>query len=135
MRRGSERAAPLGEAIAMITGIHHVQLAMPRGGEAEARAFYSGVLGIAEVAKPAALAARGGAWFESPEVRIHLGVDEEFRPAKKAHPALLVRDLAAVIARIRNAGLEVTEEEMPGYRRIYVLDPFGNRLELMQPLG
>src|SRR5690349_3413580 len=113
-----------------IVGIEHVQLAMPAGGEAEAREFYVKLLGLTETPKPAALAARGGAWFESGSVKIHLGMDSDFRPARKAHPALLVRDLPALIARLRGAGVDVVEDPLPGYVRVYVADPFGNRLEL-----
>jgi len=118
-----------------IVGIHHVQLAMPVGREKEGREFYCGVLGIPEAPKPAELAARGGVWFENNDVKVHLGVDPEFRPARKAHPALLVRDLRALVQRLRDAGLEVNDDELPGYHRVYVDDPFGNRLELLEPLG
>ena len=117
-----------------VVGIHHVQLAMPAGREEEARRFYSVLLGIPETPKPANLAKRGGVWFESSEVRIHLGVEENFRPAQKAHPALLVKDLPGMIERLRNAGVAVSEDEpLAGYDRVYVTDPFGNRLELMEP--
>jgi catechol 2,3-dioxygenase-like lactoylglutathione lyase family enzyme len=117
-----------------IVGVDHVQLAMPAGREAEARAFYAGVLGIPELAKPAALAARGGVWFESGPVRVHLGVDPDFRPARKAHPGLLVRGLDALIEDLRRAGYRVVSDEpLEGFLRVYVDDPFGNRLELMEP--
>jgi catechol 2,3-dioxygenase-like lactoylglutathione lyase family enzyme len=120
----------------LIVGIDHVQLAMPRGEEDRARAFYSGLLGIPEVPKPAALAERGGVWFERGDVRLHLGVDAEFRPARKAHPALLVRGFGALVQRLRTAGVEVIDDDLlPGYERVYVTDPFGNRLELMEPKG
>jgi catechol 2,3-dioxygenase-like lactoylglutathione lyase family enzyme len=119
-----------------ILRIEHVQLAMPRGEEDRARAFYSGLLGIPEVPKPPALAARGGVWFESGDVKVHLGVESDFRAAKKAHPAFLVRDLAGLAERLRAAGATVTDDDglMPDspYRRVYVADPFGNRLELME---
>jgi catechol 2,3-dioxygenase-like lactoylglutathione lyase family enzyme len=116
-----------------IVGVDHVQLAMPAGREAEARAFYSGVLGIPELAKPAALAARGGVWFESGPLKVHLGVDADFRPARKAHPGLLVRGLDALIEDLRRAGhAVVSDEPLEGYLRVYVDDPFGNRLELME---
>ncbi len=116
-----------------ILRIDHVQLAMPRGGEDRAREFYSGLLEIPEVQKPAALARRGGVWFERDDVKVHLGVDAEFRAALKAHPAFLVRDLAALAGRLRAAGLEVVDDGLlPGYRRVYATDPFGNRLELME---
>ena len=116
-----------------VAGIDHVQLAMPAGREDEARAFYAGLLGIPERAKPPALVARGGAWFESDVVKIHLGVDADFHPARKAHPALVVRDLASLVARLRAAGVEVIDDAGEGHARVYVFDPFGNRLELMEP--
>jgi catechol 2,3-dioxygenase-like lactoylglutathione lyase family enzyme len=116
-----------------ILGIDHVQLAMPAGEEDKARAFYVGVLGIPEVQKPAALAERGGAWFQQGQVKIHLGVEGDFRPARKAHPALLVQDLGALVRRLGEAGVQVVDDELlPGYARVYVSDPFGNRLELME---
>ena len=116
-----------------IVGIDHVQLAMPAGREEDARAFYSSLLGLPEVPKPDDLAKRGGVWFESSEVRVHLGVDGEFRPAKKAHPAFLVKDLRPLVERLRAAGVVVTDDEpLAGYARVYVSDPFGNRLELME---
>ena len=116
--------------------IDHVQLAMPAGQEAAATAFYSGLLGIPVVQKPAALAGRGGVWFQDGDVNIHLGVEQDFRPAKKAHPALLVSDLDALVKRLHDAGVEVVSDEaLPGYRRVYVADPFGNRLELMEAIG
>ena len=115
-----------------VRGIEHVQLAMPTGEEQRARAFYEGVLGIPERAKPAELAKRGGAWFEDGTLKIHLGVEADFHPARKAHPALLVEGLAELIAGLKAAGHPVIEEPMPGYRRIYTEDPFGNRLEMME---
>lgn len=119
-----------------IIRIDHVQLAMPHGGEDRAREFYAGLLEVPEVPKPPALAERGGVWFQRGDVRIHLGVDPEFRAALKAHPALLVRDLAALAQRLRAAGVEVVDDDLlPGYRRVYATDPFGNRLELMEPEG
>jgi catechol 2,3-dioxygenase-like lactoylglutathione lyase family enzyme len=116
-----------------IIGIHHVQLAMPAGGEATARRFYSELLGIPEVAKPVELARRGGVWFETAAIRIHLGVEQDFRPARKAHPGLLVRDLRTLAEQLTNAGYSIIEgEPMQGYEHLYVNDPFGNRLELLQ---
>ena len=116
-----------------ILGFEHVQLAMPAGREAEAREFYSRLLGIPEIPKPAELARRGGAWFESGSVKIHLGVEADFRPARKAHPALLVRDLRALVERLREARVDVVEDPLDGYFRVYAEDPFGNRVELMEP--
>ena len=116
-----------------VLALDHVQIAMPAGGEDEARRFYAGILGLHEVAKPASLAQRGGCWFESGPVRIHLGVEADFRPARKAHPALLVSDLPALATELRRAGFAVSEDEpLAGYDRIHVADPFGNRIELMQ---
>lgn len=117
-----------------IDRLEHVQLAMPSGGEALARAFYSVVLEIPEVPKPPNLAKRGGCWFERGDLKIHLGVESEFRPARKAHPALLVVDLEVLVRRLKSAGHEVREDEqLEGYHRAYVDDPFGNRIELMEP--
>jgi catechol 2,3-dioxygenase-like lactoylglutathione lyase family enzyme len=112
-----------------------VQLAMPPGREAEAREFYTGLLGIPEVAKPPDLARRGGAWFETGSTKLHLGVEVDFRPARKAHPALLVRELQALVERLREARVDILEEPLEGYFRVYIADPFGNRIELMEPRG
>ena len=117
----------------MIYGLDHVQLAMPAGEEAAARAFYGEVLGLTEVPKPANLAKRGGVWFEAGSLKLHLGVETDFRPARKAHPALLVRDLSALVERCRAAGVEsTTDEPLEGYERCFVADPFGNRIELLE---
>jgi catechol 2,3-dioxygenase-like lactoylglutathione lyase family enzyme len=117
-----------------ISRIDHVQLAMPAGGEDLARAFYGGALGIQEVPKPAHLAKRGGCWFEREGLKIHLGVEADFRPARKAHVALLVADLPELQAKLRASGYALNEDApLEGYHRIYVEDPFGNRLELMEP--
>jgi catechol 2,3-dioxygenase-like lactoylglutathione lyase family enzyme len=118
-----------------IDRLDHVQLAMPAGGEQAARAFYGGVLGIGEVAKPPSLAARGGCWFECGTLKVHLGVDPDFRPARKAHPAFIVRDLATLVAALEREGHGVdADQPLAGYARVYVDDPFGNRIELMEPL-
>jgi catechol 2,3-dioxygenase-like lactoylglutathione lyase family enzyme len=117
-----------------VTAIDHVQLAMPAGGEEKARTFYAGLLGIPEVSKPSNRAKRGGCWFERDELKVHLGVEADFRPARKAHPAFLVEDLAEIARVLRSAGHEsTTGEPLEGYDRIYVDDPFGNRIELLQP--
>ena len=117
-----------------VTAIDHVQLAMPAGGEDAARSFYAGLLGLAEVPKPPNLAKRGGCWFEGDRVKVHLGVEQDFRPARKAHPALLVADLPALAARLAAAGVELVDDEpLEGYERVYVHDPFGNRIELLEP--
>lgn len=116
-----------------ILGLHHVQLAMPPGGEAAADDFYAGLLGITRVEKPAHLAARGGCWFESGELRVHLGVEDEFRPARKAHPAFLVDDLEDLRQKLSFAGVATEEDApLPGFDRCYVADPFGNRIELLE---
>ena len=120
----------------MIAALHHVQLAMPEGREAEARAFYEGLLGLAEVEKPAVLAGRGGAWFEAGAVRVHLGVETPFAPARKAHPAFEVRDLDALRTRLEGAGIACAEDErLPGLVRFYASDPFDNRIEFLQAGG
>jgi catechol 2,3-dioxygenase-like lactoylglutathione lyase family enzyme len=109
-----------------------VQLAIPRGGEPVARRFYCEVLGLVEVPRPALMAGRGGCWFESGDVRIHLGVEDDFRPARKAHPALRCRDYDGLLARLRAAGVEaLPAAEVPGVTRCHVHDPFGNRIELI----
>ena len=116
-----------------IVRIDHVQLAMPAGGEAQARAFYSGALGIPEVPKPADQAKRGGCWFERADMRIHLGVETDFRPARKAHVAFIVNHLANLEEKLRALGYTVKEGgPLQGYRRVDVGDPFGNRIELME---
>jgi catechol 2,3-dioxygenase-like lactoylglutathione lyase family enzyme len=120
----------------MLQSMDHVLLAMPAGGEAEARAFYQGLLGIPEVEKPANLAPRGGCWFAGGAVKIHLGVEKDFQPAHKAHPAFLVEDVRATAAKLAAAGCVIAEDEpLAGYDRVYVYDPFGNRIELMQRLA
>lgn len=118
-----------------IVRLEHVQLAMPRGREGEAVAFFEGLLGIPEVPKPLHLAARGGCWFERDDLKVHLGVEEDFRPATKAHPAFIVQGVQALAGAILSAGRRVVEDDpLSGYDRIYVYDPFGNRIELMEPL-
>ncbi|MEV0676459.1 VOC family protein [Actinosynnema sp. NPDC050436] len=115
-------------------GLHHVQLAIPPGGEDRARAFYVGVLGMTEVPKPPALAARGGLWVRADRLEVHLGVEDDFRPARKAHPGITTTDLDGLAARIADAGVEVRwDGDFPGFRRCYVSDVFGNRLEFLSP--
>ena len=117
-----------------IVGLDHVQLAMPVGQEDRARAFYEGVLGLTEEPKPPHLAVRGGVWFHHGNVRIHLGVDAHFTPATKAHPALVVRNLDALVARCAAAGFTpIDDQPLDGFVRTYVSDPFGNRIELLEP--
>lgn len=118
----------------MIRALHHVQLAMPAGRESEAEGFYAGLLGIPRVPKPANLESRGGCWFRSPSVEIHLGVEEPFHSAKKAHPALLVDDLDLLRQRLALAGFPISvDEPLDGYDRFYTNDPFGNRIECLGP--
>ncbi len=117
-----------------VVRLDHVQLAMPTGCEAEAVAFYEGILGIAQVPKPDHLATRGGCWFEDGDLKVHLGVDPDFRPATKAHPAFVVDDVRSIASAVAAAGFAVKDDEpLEGYDRVYVTDPFGNRIELMQP--
>lgn len=119
-----------------VAGLHHVQLTSPVGSEAESRWFYGTVLCLPEVPKPAPLAGRGGVWFRSAHLELHLGVEEEFRPARKAHPGLLVEDLPGFARRIESHGVDVVwDENFPGFRRCYMADPHGNRLELLEPLS
>lgn len=116
----------------MITGLDHVQVAMPAGKEGEARAFYGDLLGLQEVSKPEPLRARGGCWFVGAGFGLHLGVDTPFLAAKKAHPAFQVDDLKALASRLREAGVEVHfDTALPGVERFYARDPFGNRLEFL----
>jgi catechol-2,3-dioxygenase len=115
-----------------VIGLDHVQLAMPPGREAEAESFYGGLLGFARIPKPEPMASRGGCWFASGPVAVHLGVDPDFRPARKAHPALVVRDLADLVAALVHEGIAVRPNpDQPAGAGFYVDDPFGNRIELM----
>ncbi len=110
-----------------------MQLTMPRGQEQAARTFYADVLGMVEVDKAPALAARGGAWFRSGRVELHLGVEDDFRPSRKGHPGILVTDLDEVVRRLHSAGQDVRwDAEFPGFRRVYASDPFGNRMEFLE---
>lgn len=117
-----------------ILSIDHVQIAMPPGEEDKARAFYIDILGFVEIPKPAELAKRGGAWFRSQNVQLHIGVETDFKPARKAHPAFIVSDIDSLIAKVQSAGYEIDTSQPPldGYKRAHVFDPFGNRIELMQ---
>ena len=113
--------------------IDHVLIAMPSGREDEARRFYQGLLGLTEKAKPPQLSARGGCWFESGSVTVHLGVESDFVPARKAHPAFIVDNLAELEGKLKGAGFKVTADEaIEGCDRRHVEDPFGNRIELIQ---
>jgi len=116
-----------------IVRLDHVQVAAPRGAEAAARDFYGGVLQMAEIAKPLSLASRGGVWFRAGEQQLHIGIEDSFIPARKAHPAFAVDDLHSLAERLEGAGAAVTwDEAVPGQRRIFTADPFGNRLEFVQ---
>lgn len=117
-----------------ILSIDHVQIAMPAGEEEKARDFYIGILNFTEVQKPPDLAKRGGAWFQSGNVQLHLGVETDFHPARKAHPAFIVDDLDTFIKSAQSAGYETDSSQPPldGYKRAHVFDPFGNRIELME---
>lgn len=117
-----------------VRSIDHVQLAMPVGGEEMARRSYCDLLGVPEVPKPEKLARRGGCWFESEDLKLHLGVEADFRPARKAHPALLMTDLTLLIRELESAGFETLGDgPLAGYHRVYVHDPFGNRLDWSSP--
>jgi catechol 2,3-dioxygenase-like lactoylglutathione lyase family enzyme len=116
-----------------VTGIDHVQVAAPAGCEAEARAFYGALLGLEELPKPEALAARGGCWFRAGDQELHVGVEEPFAPARKAHPGLVVADLDVLAARLSGAEIGVEwDEAIPGTKRFHAADPFGNRLEFRE---
>ena len=123
-----DRRAPAGAII----GLDHVQIAIPSGGEDRARAFYIGLLGLEEISKPPQLSPQG-CWLRAGALSLHLGVDKDFHPAKKAHPALLVDDLLSVRASLESAGI-ATRDDTPieGYSRFFADDPFGNRIEFMQ---
>jgi steroid delta-isomerase-like uncharacterized protein len=119
----------------ILLALDHVLLAMPPGQEAAARAFYSGVLGLPEIDKPASLGGRAGAWFGAGALQLHLGSEADFRPARKAHPAIRVEGLDVLADRLMAAGYEPTYDgDLPGYRRFFVFDPFGNRLEFLEPI-
>ncbi len=118
-----------------VVGIDHVQMAMPEGGEASAQEFYEGLLGLTRVPKPPHLERRGGCWFENERVKVHLGVDADFRPARKAHPALVVDGLDLLVAHLRASGHAVRDDEtLETHHRAYVDDPFGNRIELLESI-
>ena len=117
-----------------LIGLHHVQLAMPPDEEQTAIAFYEGVLGLEQIPKPPELADLGGVWFRSGDLQVHLGVEDGFHPAMKAHPAFLVEDLERMRARVEMGGYKIIESvQFSGFRRVHVRDPFGNRLELIEP--
>lgn len=120
-----------------ILAYDHVNIAMPAGGEEQARAFYGGLLGLTEIAVPPALAGYPVIWFQRGDVMLHLGVDEDFHPSGRAHPALLVDDLDGFLVRCREHGVRMGEDQprLDGYQRVHIFDPFNNRVELMQFYG
>jgi catechol 2,3-dioxygenase-like lactoylglutathione lyase family enzyme len=119
-----------------LLAIDHVQIAIPRGGEDEARAFYGDLLGLTEVPKPADMAGRGGCWFERGDIKVHLGVEEPFRPNVKAHVAFRVDDVAAIAERAAANGRKIkSDDPLEGHERVFVFDPFGNRLEFLTPVS
>lgn len=113
--------------------LDHVQIAIPAGGEVEARIFFGELLGLAEIPKPSDLGGRGGCWFQLGDRQLHLGVDPDFRPARKAHIAVAVEDLRALRAKLDAAG-HVTRDDVPvgGRERFFTNDPFGNRIEFLE---
>ena len=116
-----------------LDGVNHVQLAIPAGGEQRCRAFWGDILGLAEVPKPPALAPRGGCWFAGPGFQVHLGVEADFRPARKAHPGFEVRGLTELSELLAVHGYDVTwSDEVPGQDRFHTADPFGNRIEFLE---
>ncbi len=119
-----------------VLGIDHIQLAMPYGGEEKACAFFINLLGFTEIPKPLELIKRGGVWFEAGSVQLHLGVEKDFQPARKAHPAFVVDDLDALISKVQSAGFETdtAQPALDGYKRAHIFDPFGNRIELMEKI-
>lgn len=119
-----------------LAAVDHVQLAAPPGSEDRLRAYYTEVLGMTEIPKPPVLAARGGCWFAAGPVQLHLGVEEDFRPARKAHPGLRVTGIEAFASRLEERGARVVwDGNLPGHRRFYSEDPVGNRLEFLEPHG
>ncbi|MEV8018306.1 glyoxalase [Streptomyces sp. NPDC086554] len=120
----------------MLVAVDHVQLAAPPGSEPKLRAYYTDVLGMTEIPKPPVLAARGGCWFRAGAVELHVGVEADFRPARKAHPGLRVRGISAYAERLAARGADVLwDDTLPGHRRFYSEDPVGNRLEFLEPTG
>jgi len=118
---------------AVVVSLHHLQVAMPAGGEDTARLFYGELLGLDEVPKPERLAKRGGCWFRGPELELHLGVESDFRPARKAHPAFSVQGLSTLRESLERANVEIIDDtQLDGHERFYAFDPFGNRLEFIE---
>ena len=131
--RARDSAFDTDGAVTAFLAYEHVLLAIPAGEERRARKFYVDVLGFTEVVRPESLGGTGGGWFRAGPVNLHLGSEKEFTPARLAHPALLVSDLAPLIARCEAAGHRtIPAEKLPGFNRVHVHDPFGNRIELME---
>ncbi len=119
-----------------VAALDHVQLAMPAGGESDAEAFYCAVLGLTVLPKPEPLASRGGRWFVCGNVQVHLGVEDGFKPARKAHPALRIDGFDDLVKKLEETGASWRwDQDLPGVRRLYVDDPFGNRIELIDGGG
>jgi catechol 2,3-dioxygenase-like lactoylglutathione lyase family enzyme len=119
-----------------VCGLHHIQIAIPSGKEAAAREFYRDVLGLTEVPVPASVAHLAAAWFERGTLRVHLGVDPDFHPAKKAHPAFLVTGLDQIVQRLERAGVSIVQADaVTGFKRCHIFDPFGNRIELIEAIS
>ena len=119
----------------MLRAIDHVQIAIPPGGEDAARPFYRDLLGLTEVPKTGVQAARGGCWFEAGNIKVHLGIEEPFRANRKAHVAFLVDDVSAIAEHAAAAGYETkSDADLEGHERVFIYDPFGNRLEFLKPL-
>ena len=136
MRRMVGRTEIRDNQTVLITGIDHVQLAAPKGCEDAARHFFGQLLGLQEIEKPGPLRSRGGCWFKVGDKQLHIGVEERFRPAAKAHPAFSVDDIDAVFQTLQHAGVDCAwDEALGGIRRFYANDPWGNRLEFTEPTG
>jgi len=118
-----------------VTRIDHIQIAAPAGCEEAAREFYGGILGLKEIEKPEALRARGGCWFECGDRQVHIGIEKDFRPAKKAHPAFAVAHFDRLRETLARRGIVLMDESIPGTRRFYADDPWGNRLEFVELLA
>jgi catechol 2,3-dioxygenase-like lactoylglutathione lyase family enzyme len=136
IRVGQREVSHMNGNESFIVGLDHIQLAMPPGQESVADSFYCDVLGFQRMAKPSHLEKRGGRWFVSNGVQVHLGVEQEFAPARKAHPGLVVNSLEKLKERLEAAGVAIVlDTQILGFERFYASDPFGNRLEFMQPVA
>jgi catechol 2,3-dioxygenase-like lactoylglutathione lyase family enzyme len=132
----SEMRSGKGVTALKIVGFHHIQMAAPPNSEEQARGFFGGLLGMTEITKPPHLTRRGGVWFQCGELELHIGIEADFRAAMKAHPALQVADLQSLKEEFQAYGVKVWEDEpLPGFQRFYANDPFGNRMEFLEPAG